>query len=147
MVNAAYEAVIPLFLQGRVGDAREVEAVVDTGFTGFLTLPPSLVAELGLAVKGTSEGTLADGSGVSFDAYDATVLWDSEPRVVLIDEADTTPLVGMLLLNRHNLNIAVENGGRVLIRGQRIARTPTRRHDDGRLDVAYCFPAPYRHNA
>ena len=34
---------------------------------------------------------------------------------MLIDEADTTPLVGMLLLDRYNLNIDVESGGRVLI--------------------------------
>jgi clan AA aspartic protease len=116
VVNAAHEAVITLSLQGPVGEPREVEAVVDTGFTGFLTLPPSLVTELGLVFRGASEGTLADGSEVSFDVYDATVLWDGEPRVVLIDEADTTPLVGMLLLDRHNLNIDVEDGGRVLIR-------------------------------
>ena len=116
VVNADYEAVIPLLLEGPAGEACEVEAVVDTGFTGFLTLPSSLVAQLGLVFRGTSEGTLADGSEVSFDVYDATLLWHGEPRVVLIDEADTTPLVGMLLLNRHNLNIDVENGGRVLIR-------------------------------
>ena len=89
---------------------------MDTGFTGFLRLPPSLVAMLGLVSRGTSEGTLADGSGVSFDTYDVAVLWGGDTRVVLIDEADTTPLVGMLLLDRHNLNIDVEDGGRVVIR-------------------------------
>ncbi len=118
VVNSAYEAVIPLSLQGPAGQAQQVEAVIDTGFTGFLTLPPSLVEELGLVFKGTSEATLADGSEVSFDAYDATVLWEGDQRVVLIDEADTTPLVGMLLLDRHNLNIDVESGGRVLIRAK-----------------------------
>ena len=118
VVNSAYEAVIPLSLRGPAGQAQEVEAVVDTGFTGFVTLPPSLVAELGLVFMGTSEATLADGSEVSFDAYDVTVLWEGQPRDVLIDEADTTPLVGMLLLDRHNLNIDVENGGRVLIRAK-----------------------------
>ncbi len=115
-VNAAYEAVIPIAVQGPEGEARDIEAVVDTGFTGFLSLPPSLVAELGLPFKGTSEATLADGSEVSFNAYDATVHWNGEPRNVLIDEADSTPLVGMLLLDRHNLNIDVKHGGRVLIR-------------------------------
>ena len=118
VVNSAYEAVIPLSLCGPAGQAQEVEAVIDTGFTGFVTLPPSLVAELGLVFMGTSEATLADGSEVSFDAYDVTVLWEGQPRDVLIDEADTTPLVGMLLLDRHNLNIDVESGGRVLIQAK-----------------------------
>ena len=118
VVNSAYEAVIPLSLRGPAGQAQEVEAVIDTGFTGFVTLPPSLVAELGLVFMGTSEATLADGSEVSFDSYDVTVLWEGQPRDVLIDEADTTPLVGMLLLDRHNLSIDVENGGRVLIQAK-----------------------------
>ena len=118
VVNSAYEAVIPLSLRGPAGQAQEVEAVIDTGFTGFVTLPPSLVAELGLVFMGTSEATLADGSEVSFDAYDVTVLWEDQPRDFLIDEADTTPLVGMLLLDRHNLNIDVESGGRVLIQAK-----------------------------
>ena len=118
VVNSAYEAVIPLSLRGPAGQAQEVEAVIDTGFTGFVTLPPSLAAELGLVFMGTSEATLADGSEVSFDAYDVTVLWEGQPRDVLIDEADTTPLVGMLLLDRHNLNIDGESGGRVLIQAK-----------------------------
>ena len=48
VVNAAYEAVIRLSLRGPLGQAREIDAVIDTGFNGFLTLPPVLVAELGL---------------------------------------------------------------------------------------------------
>ena len=118
VVNSAYEAVIPLSLRGPAGQAQEVEAVIDTGFSGFVTLPPSLVAELGLVFMGTSEATLADGSEVSFDGYDVTVLWEGQPGDVLIDEADTTPLVGMLLLDRHNLSIDVENGGRVLVQAK-----------------------------
>ena len=43
-VNDAYEAVISLTVQGPSGQATEVEAVIDTGFTGFLSLPSALVA-------------------------------------------------------------------------------------------------------
>ena len=32
--------------------------------------------------------------------------------------ADTTPLVGMRLLDRHNLNMDVEDGGRVVIQAR-----------------------------
>ena len=48
VVNADYEAIIPLRIQGPDGRTRDIEAVVDTGFTDFLTLPPALVDELGL---------------------------------------------------------------------------------------------------
>ena len=41
VVNAAYEPVVTLAVQGPAGQTRETEAVVDTGYNGFLTLPPS----------------------------------------------------------------------------------------------------------
>ena len=115
VVNAAYEAVITLSVQGPEGQAQEVDAVVDTRFTGYLTLPPALMTELALPFETTGHATLADGSEVSFDTYRVTVLWEGRPRYVLADAADTTPLVGMLFLDMHDLSIQVRNGGRVLI--------------------------------
>lgn len=116
VVNAAYEPVVTLAVQGPLGQTSEIEAVIDTGFTGFLTVTPALATALGLALEGTSRATLADGSEVTFDVYDVAVLWEGQSRYVLADAAETTPLVGMRLLDRHNLNIDVEDGGRVLIR-------------------------------
>ena len=48
VVNAAYEPVVTLAIHGPSGQASEIEAVIDTGFTGFLTLTPALAQELGL---------------------------------------------------------------------------------------------------
>ena len=118
VVNAAYEPVVVLAVQGPSGQASEIEAIIDTGFTGFLTVTPALATELGLALEGTSRATLADGSEVTFDVYDVAVLWDGQPKYVLADAADTTPLVGMRMLDRHNLNIDVEDGGRVAIQAK-----------------------------
>ncbi len=115
VVNAAYEPVVSLAVQGHAGQTREIEAVIDTGFTGFLTVTPALAAELGLDFRGTGRATLADGSEVTFDVYDVAVLWDGQERYIEADVADTTPLVGMRLLNQHNLNIQVADGGRVVI--------------------------------
>ena len=115
-VNDAYEAVISLTVQGPSGQAREVEAVIDTGFNGFLSLPSALVTELGLPFLTSESAILADGSLVRFSVHDAMALWDGQPRRVYAHLSDTTPLVGMRLLDRHNLNIDVEDGGRVLIR-------------------------------
>ena len=115
-VNAAYEAVVSLPLRGPAGQARDMDGVVDTGFTRFLTLPPEMVAELGLSYRGVNRVILADGSETTLEVYGVTVLWDGQPREVVAYVSDTTPLIGMALLHRLNLNVDVEDGGRVLIR-------------------------------
>ena len=88
-----------------------MQAVIDTG---FLTVP----LEFGIAHEGGSRATLADGSEMTFDVYDVAVLWDGQPRYVLADAANTTPLVGVRLLYSHNLNIDVEDGGSVVIQAR-----------------------------
>ena len=73
VVNAAYEPVVVLAVQSLSGRATDIEAIIDTGFNGFLTVTPALAAELGLALKGTSRAILADGSEVTFDVFDVAV--------------------------------------------------------------------------
>lgn len=114
-VNIAYEAVIPLRLQGPEGLARDIEAVVDTGYSGFLTLPATLVTELKLPFAYVGWAFLANDDEVSFDVHDVTVLWDGQPRLIQADATGSAPLVGMLLLDGHDLNIQVKRGGRVVI--------------------------------
>ena len=115
VVNAAYEAVVTLSLQGPDGQAQDIEAVIDTGYSGFLTLPPGLIDGLGLPFAYMGQAYLANDAEVDFDVHYVTVLWDGQPRDIEADATGSTPLIGMLLLDRHNLNIEVERGGRVLI--------------------------------
>ena len=115
-VNANYEPVITLSLQGPSGKACDIESVVDTGFNGFLTLPPPLVAELELTFQSEGSAVLANGSEEIFDVHGVTVLWDGRPRYVDADAVGPTPLIGMLLLAEHDLNIRVRDGGAVAIR-------------------------------
>ena len=114
-VNAAHEAVIKLFLQGPAGQAIEVEAVVDTGFTRFIALPLEIIVALGATPAGSNRVVLGDGSEASLDVYGVTVLWEGVPKRVDAYAADTIPLVGMRLLNGHSLYVEVEDGGRVAI--------------------------------
>ncbi len=115
MVNASHEAVVALSLQGPEGQAQDIEAVIDTGYSGFLTLPTALVSELELPFAYMGQALLANDDEVPFDVHDVTVLWDDQPRHIKADATGSTPLVGMLLLDGHNLNIEVERGGRVVI--------------------------------
>jgi clan AA aspartic protease len=114
-VNADYEAVIRLFVQGPAGPAHEVDAIIDTGFNGFLTLPPATVTALGLMRLSRGRALLANGSEELFDIYGVTVLWDGQQRYVEADAVDTTPLVGMSLLDGYDLYIQVADGGQVVI--------------------------------
>ncbi len=114
-MNADYEAVVTLTLRAPAGQTREIEAVIDTGFNGYLTVPPALVEELRLPFRTHSRATLADGSEIDFDVYNAIVMWNGEARFVEADEADTTPLVGMALLEAHTLHVEVADGGHVVI--------------------------------
>ncbi len=116
VVNAAREAVVTLRLQEPEGRTRDIEAVVDTGYSGFLTLPTEVVAELGLPFAYIGQALLANDAQVSFDVHYLTVLWEGEPRDIEADATGSTPLVGMLLLENHHLNIEVVDGGRVVIR-------------------------------
>ena len=118
VVNAAYEPVVSLAFQGPTGQTPEVEAVVDTGFSEFLTLPQTLVDELGSPLVTRASLILADGSVARFDVYMVTVLWDGNPRQIGAYMSDAVPLVGMRMLDRHRLFIEVEDGGRVLIQAR-----------------------------
>ncbi len=113
VVSDRLEAIV--VVTGPLGQTREIEAVVDTGFNGFLTLPPALVTELGLPLVTTGRAFLADGGVVEFDVFNVRVTWDGRPRHIEAYAAQTTSLVGMALLNGHSLFVEVVEGGRVAI--------------------------------
>lgn len=110
------EALIRLTVLGFRGAKLDIQAVVDTGFTGWLTLPPTVIAELGLNWRNFGRGVLADGSISEFDVYQARVIWDGRVRSVLVDEFAATPLVGMALLRSCELQIQVRARGKVTIK-------------------------------
>jgi clan AA aspartic protease len=115
-MNADLEAIIRLTVRGPAGQQQKIKAVIDTGFDGWLTLPPALITALGLPWRRRGRAILADGSDTFFDVYEATVVWDRRRQRISVDEADTTPLVGTGLLNGHELKIQVRPGGKVTIR-------------------------------
>jgi clan AA aspartic protease len=107
---------IHLNVKGLRGREQQVEAIIDTGYTASLTLPRAVVAALGLRWRSVDRFTLADGSECIFDVYVAKLDWDGKVRTILVDEADTDPLVGMRLLRGHELKMQVRARGKVTIK-------------------------------
>lgn len=107
---------IRLCLRGPRGQQQAFEAVIDTGYTGWLTIPHMLVVALGLPWQSNGSCTLADGTTCDFDVYEATVVWDRRARQINVDEADTVPLVGMSLMKGYHLDADLCDGGRVILR-------------------------------
>ena len=65
-VNSKLEAMISLLVYGPQAEAREIEALIDTGFAGDLTLPSATAEELGLENLAAGILVLADGTEVTF---------------------------------------------------------------------------------
>jgi clan AA aspartic protease len=112
-VNRKYEAVTRLRLRGSTEVHVEVDAVVDTGFSNWLTLPVSIVNQLGLVTYSQSSFTLADHSEILVDIYSVDVEWDGEFQNVIVSALGEECLIGMQFLEGYELRIQVTPGGLV----------------------------------
>ncbi len=109
------EAIVQLAVIGDQQKKQGIRAVIDTGFTGSLTLPLAMIEDLELTWFTQQEGFLGDGSRRTFDVYRGTVIWDGQLRVIEINGSDTAPLVGMALLEGFELRVQAYEGGTVAI--------------------------------
>jgi clan AA aspartic protease len=90
---------VDVVVRGPAGAERGVSAVVDTGFTGSLTLPAALVRELSLTYLIEQRAVPADGREVVVNVHEVTAIWDCRARQIPVLATGGTPLVGMALLN------------------------------------------------
>jgi clan AA aspartic protease len=114
-VTADKGAVLPIELLGARGQILRVEAGIDTGFNGFLTLPRTAIQELALVFIGPARAALGDGNEVSMDLFLAAIRWEGAARDVLVLESEGGTLIGMALLDGHRVVMDVEEGGTVSI--------------------------------
>jgi clan AA aspartic protease len=115
IVDQNCEATIRLVVGNADSQRQMIDAVIDTGFTGFLTLPFSVLVSLNLRAYRREEGTLGDGSTCIFDVYRGLVIWDGELQQIDINESETTPLVGMSLLYGYRMQLDAIEGGTIKI--------------------------------
>lgn len=98
------EELEPLVLL-RLVAGREVECLVDTGFTGALVLPHSLVSELGLPIFGHEDHLqMVGGAETSADLALAQIEWLGEIKSVVVIVKDDF-LIGAQLLKDARLVI------------------------------------------
>ena len=116
MIVQSREARVRITVGGPSGHALESEAVIDTGFTGFLTLPPGVVSQLALPLVEVDDVMLADGQRVLVRQYRAQVDWDGRRLPVIVHCLDGTPLIGMSLLEGFLLTMRIVDNGPVTIR-------------------------------
>jgi predicted aspartyl protease len=115
-VTADNEMTLPILIYASDGRLAEFRAVIDTGFSDYLTLLPVDIARLGLIFQGRDTYLLGDGNVVEFDSYRATVVWDGQNREVLVLASESGSLLGMRLLKGSVFFSDVRDGGRVLVR-------------------------------
>jgi len=114
-VRADGSPVVPLVLRAPDGSTLDVDALVDTGFTASLTLPPALVKGLGLIRHSKSKLLLADGTLRRFGVYVCEVFWDGQWRPVLASAIGDEVLVGMRMLDGYRVLLEAVPGGAVEI--------------------------------
>jgi clan AA aspartic protease len=115
IVNRNCEATIRLVVGNTSSQRQTIDALIDTGFTGFLTLPLSVITSINLRLYRREAGTLGDGSTCIFDVYRGLVIWDGEFREVDINASEADPLVGMSLLYGYRIQLDAIEGGTVTI--------------------------------
>jgi clan AA aspartic protease len=93
----------------------EIKCVVDTGFEGFLTLPPAAITQMGLPYVAQIDANLADNFSTKTNVYLATILWNGLEREVAVLAMGLRPLIGTALLKDYHLGIDFYDGGTVLV--------------------------------
>ena len=98
------------------GIIHEVEAVIDTGFTEFLSLPNDLIDLLSLPVIGPTTVEMADGGSVEVFVYSGEIEWNGKRITIDVQSDAVEPLVGMGLLWGHTFTVRGETDGLVTVK-------------------------------
>ena len=97
------------------GESHQIDVIIDTAFTGCLTLLGAVIRRLGLVRQGEHEATLARGEVENFDYYAARILWHGHSRRVDVFESIDQSLLGTELLAGSRVIVDTWEGGDVTI--------------------------------
>jgi len=106
-VDGLGRALVPIRLkQPTTGKLLEMQAWIDTGFTGELVLSKAIIDSFGLTRANVVKAELGDGSEVVLDTYGCTLEWFGELKEIeALSSTSDYPLLGVTLLKGHELLI------------------------------------------
>ena len=114
-VDASRQAWVSIEVMGPDGRFETIDFILDTGFTGSLTLTPEIIGKLGLVWADTIEVTLAGGGQEWWDSWIGQVIWHQGVIPTQVLQSNGTPLLGMELLEDSQLTVQVQEAGEVVI--------------------------------
>jgi len=106
-VDGSGRALVRIRLKNSTASAEaELDAWIDTGFTGELVLPQQTVTSLGLPLGPSVMARLADGSDIHLDTHTCHLEWfDKWRRIEVVANQGQYPLIGVGLLLDRELHI------------------------------------------
>lgn len=112
---------VPIRVQNDFGQELLINAVLDTGFNDFLSLPRSVIKQLGLLAYNVLRVQLSDVSEATSPVYLARVVWHGSEQIIRIQGVEPSPLLGMALLLGSRVTLDVRYGVAVEIQPDRCA--------------------------
>ena len=110
------EARISVAVAGPSWEFWEVEAVIDTGFSGWLTLPAVAVRELDLQIYRRRRVRIADNQVTWMPTYRAVAQWQGQQIGILVHQTENPrPLLGTAMLEHCRLTVDMQEGGPVAV--------------------------------
>ena len=110
------EARISVAVAGPSLEFREVEFVIDTGFSGWLTLPEVAVRELNLQLYQNRQVQIADNQVIWMSTYRAVAQWQGRQIGILVYQTENPrPLLGTAMLEHCRLTVDMQEGGPVAV--------------------------------
>jgi clan AA aspartic protease len=111
----ARQAILPVTIRRDGQPDLAIDFVVDTGFTGDLTLPRAAAVALNLSYVRDIPASLANDESVSLSVFEATIVWDGEERSVGVIATGKRPLLGTALLDDLELVVQFRENGLVTV--------------------------------
>ncbi len=121
---------VPIEVHQPSGEHLRVDALLDTGFTGEVALPMSVVEGLGLEYVRDRIIALADGTHRRVEAFRASVFFGGEWRDALIYGTGGGATIGMRLVYGANISFDAVSDGDIEYRSLDLPRPrwPLHRH-------------------